>query len=69
MNKPRWVQEDGTVISCTEKVMVLDENYEEIKQIMQDAFEDAILINCSETQIKEVLHSLVDSLKNPYNNV
>ncbi|HYA65794.1 MAG TPA: hypothetical protein VEE84_03855 [Burkholderiaceae bacterium] len=63
---PIWRQEDGAPVSCLEKIKVLNENYAELQQIAQDALEDALLIGCSETQIRRVLHELVDALVNPY---
>jgi hypothetical protein len=64
---PKWVRDDGSVVSCTEKVKVMTENFDEIKQIAQDALEDGLLMEVSEVQMREALHRLVDSLVNPYN--
>jgi hypothetical protein len=63
---PVWRQEDGAPVSCLEKIKVLNENYAELQQVTQDAFEDALLIGCSEAQVRSVLHALVDALHNPY---
>jgi hypothetical protein len=63
---PTWVRDDGSVVSCTEKIKVMRENFEEIKQIAQDALEDGLLLEVSEAQMRETLHKLVDSLVNPY---
>jgi hypothetical protein len=63
---PIWLRDDGSVVSCVEKVKVMRENFEEIKQIAQDALEDGLLLEVSETQIREALHKLVDNLINPY---
>ena len=63
---PRWVSPDGEVISCTEKLKVLRENLEEIRQVTQDAFEDALLMGCDEKQVREVFAQLIASLDNPY---
>jgi len=63
---PIWVRDDGSVVSCVEKVKVMRENFEEIKQIAQDALEDGLLLEVSETQMREALHKLIDQLINPY---
>lgn len=63
---PKWVRDDGSVVSCTEKVKVMTENFDEIKQIAQDALEDGLLMEVSEQQMREALHQLVASLINPY---
>lgn len=63
---PKWVRDDASVVSCTEKVKVMTENFDEIKQIAQDALEDGLLMEVSEQQMREALHALVDALVNPY---
>lgn len=61
-----WRQPDGELVSCEEKLLVLHENLDEIRQECQDALEDAVLMGCDEAQIREVLESLVRSIQNPY---
>lgn len=68
-NWPKWVRDDGSVVSCTEKVKVMTENFDEIKQIAQDALEDGLLMEVSEPQMREALHRLIDELVNPYQHV
>jgi len=63
---PKWVRVDGSIVSCAEKVKVMTENFDEIKQFVQDAFEDGLLMEVSETQMREALHQLVESIINPY---
>lgn len=66
---PKWVRDDGSVVSCTEKVKVMSENFDELKQIAQDALEDGLLMEVSEQQMREALHELVEQLINPYNKI
>lgn len=63
---PVWQDEDGAPVSCTEKIKVLNDNWAELRQMIQDAFEDGILMGCSEEQLRLVFRELVDSLHNPY---
>ncbi len=63
---PTWRQPDGAVVSCREKIKVLNENLVEIQEMAQDALEDAILMGCDETQVREVLTGLMERLDNPY---
>lgn len=63
---PIWVRDDGSVVSCTEKVKVMKENFAEIQQITQDAFEDGLLMEVNETQMRDALHQLINELFNPY---
>ena len=60
-----WVQSDGTPVSCAEKLRVLEENRAELAQMMQDAFEDAILMGVDEARLRETLAAMVAELKSP----
>ena len=61
-----WRQPDGNPVSCVEKIKVLNENLAEIRQLAQDALEDAILMGCDEAQVRAVLQSVIEDLQNPY---
>lgn len=61
-----WRQPDGELVSCEEKLLVLHENLDEIRQECQDALEDAVLMGCDEAQVREVLEKLIRSIENPY---
>lgn len=63
---PKWLRDDGSVVACTEKIKVMTENFDEIKQIAQDALEDGLLMEVSESQMREALHQLIETLVNPY---
>ncbi|MDB9702824.1 hypothetical protein OAA86_01855 [Rhodospirillales bacterium] len=61
-----WRQPDGELVSCEEKLVLLRENLEEIRQECQDALEDAVLMGCDETQVRDVLEKLARTIENPY---
>ena len=63
-NWQKWVKNDQSVVSCTEKIKVMTENFDELKQLAQDAFEDGLLMEVSDQQMRDVLHQMVDDLKN-----
>ena len=63
---PVWLTPEGEPVSCIEKLKVLNENLAEIQEMSQEALEDAILMGCDETQFREVVRKLVESLVNPY---
>ncbi len=63
---PKWLDKDNNPVSCTEKIKVMTQNMEELQQVAQDAFEDALLMGCKEEQIREYLRILMDGLENPY---
>ena len=66
VSQPVWRGPDGEVIACVEKLKVLAENLEEIRQTCQDAFEDAVLMGCDEGQVRAVFVELMRGLENPY---
>lgn len=63
---PVWHQPDGAPLSCVEKIRVLNENFVELREMMQDALEDALLMGCDEEQFRAVMHEVVAELENPY---
>lgn len=63
---PTWLRDNKSIVACTEKIKVMQENFEEIQQLTQDAFEDGLLMEVSEAQMREALHALVEQLINPY---
>lgn len=62
---PKWIRDDKSIVSCTEKVKVMNENFDELKQIAQDAFDDGVLMEVSEDQMKKALYALIESLNSP----
>lgn len=60
-----WPQEDGQPVSCQEKLRVLEENWQEVQQVLADAFEDAVLMGVSEQVMRERLAELVSTLASP----
>ena len=60
-----WPQPDGEPVSCRDKVTVLDENYEELRHVMQDAFDDALLMGVDEAFMRATLAELVAGLRKP----
>jgi hypothetical protein len=66
---PTWRQPDGRPVSCVEKIKVLNENLAELRQMAQDAFEDALLLECPEAFVRAEFHRLVDSLRDPWADV
>ena len=63
---PKWFSDDGSPVSCTEKIKVMNQNMAELYQAAQDAFEDALLMGCSEQQLRDYLQQLVAGVENPY---
>ncbi len=61
-----WHAPDGSPLSCLEKIKVLNENLEEIREMCGDALEDAVLMGGDEAQIRDVLRQLVENLRRPF---
>jgi hypothetical protein len=61
-----WLGPDGEVIACVEKNKVLRENLEEIRQICQDALDDAMLMGCTQEQFRAVLAEMAQTLQTSY---
>jgi hypothetical protein len=66
MKFPTWRTSEGEPVSCVEKIKVLNENLAELRELAQEAFEDALLMGCDEQQVREVLAGLVAGIVNPY---
>ncbi len=64
--KTVWRTPEGEPLSCIEKIKVLNENLGELREMAQDALEDAVLMGGDEAQFRRVLQALLDGLVNPY---
>lgn len=60
-----WPQPDGAPVSCTEKLVVLRENWEELRDVMRDAFEDAVLMGVDEGEMRRMIAEMAASLVRP----
>ncbi|HQT78584.1 MAG TPA: hypothetical protein PLD10_16140 [Rhodopila sp.] len=61
----QWPGLDGNAVGCREKLKMLTENYQEVAQVLQDAFEDAILMGVEEQAMRQVLADIVAGLVSP----
>lgn len=60
-----WVQPDGTPVSCAEKIALLNDNLNVLRQECQDVLEDALLMGCDEKQVRDVLRDVIADIPNP----
>ena len=63
---PVWRTPEGELVSCVEKIKVLNENLEELREMAQEALDDAVLMGCDEGQFRQVMQDLAGGLVNPY---
>jgi len=62
-NKHIWKTKSKEIISCDEKLKILDENLIEIENIFQSAMDDAILMGCDENDFKSKVIKLIKNSK------
>ena len=60
-----WPGLDGNSVGCREKLKMLAENYEEVSQVLQDAFEDAVLMGVDEAAMRQILTGIVAGMDSP----
>jgi hypothetical protein len=66
LDLPVWRTPEGEPVSCFDKIKVLNENLEEIRELAQEALEDAVLMGCDEAQFRSVIKKLSEAIVNPY---
>ena len=57
-----WIDKDKKIISCIETNKVLNENFLEVYNALQNALDDGILMGCDENDFKKKLKRLVNDL-------
>ncbi len=58
-----WIDKNNKIISCEETNKVLNENFIEVTSVLQNAFDDAILIGCDEDDFKKKIIKLINGLE------
>ncbi|GBQ90513.1 hypothetical protein [Asaia krungthepensis] len=59
----RWTDRNGEPIACVEKLKVLRENEAELRQTLQDMFEDALLMGVAPDSMRHHLVEMIGSLQ------
>ena len=60
-----WPKADGSPVDCREKLKMLAQNEAELVSVMQDAFDDAILMDVDEAFLRARFAGLVAALRSP----
>ena len=60
-----WPGNDGSPLSCRDKLKVLAENHAELAQMLRDTFEDAILMGVDEAAMRGILTGMIEGLDSP----
>ena len=58
-----WRAKNNKIISCDETNKVLNENYNEIRTVIQNAFDDAVLVDCDEKDFKDKIIDLINNIE------
>ncbi len=61
-----WRTVSGDIVACVEKNKVMQENLAEVRQICQDALDDAVLMGCAPEQVRAVLLEMIRGLEAAY---
>ena len=68
-NPIHWHAPDGKPLACLEKIKVLNQNYAELRQVAQDAIDDAVLMGCDAAQVRAAFRALIDSLESAFPDI
>ncbi len=58
-----WIDKKKKIISCEETNKVLNENFSELTSILQNSFDDAVLLGCDENDFKKKVKDLLKKLE------
>lgn len=58
-----WIGKSNEIISCDEKLKVLNENFDELESNFQNFFDDAMLMGCDENDFKKKICEMVQNSK------
>ncbi len=58
-----WLDKNQDVISCEETNKVLNENFDEITSIIQNSFDDAVLLGCDQDDFKKKILNFMKELE------
>jgi len=57
-----WKTTDNSKISCKEKIVILNNNVIELQNLMNQIYDEAILMGVDKEQIKKVINNLSTNL-------
>lgn len=59
----QWIGRDGLPMTCEEKIALLNDNLQEIHELCQQAFEEAMHMGCSEEFLRIVMQDMIGTLR------
>ncbi len=58
-----WKSSDNSKISCKEKIVILNNNVIELQNLINQIYDEAILMGVDKKQIERVINNLATNLK------
>ena len=63
-----WYSKNNEKVSCKEKIIVLNQNLDEIQNLAGQIIDEAILMGVKKEQIESVLKNIIDNIKTNVEN-
>lgn len=63
---PFWADEHGQPLTCTEKLRTLREDEAELRAVLQETYDDAVLMGVDPTVMRARLSALIETLESPF---
>lgn len=57
-----WQSNDNKKISCKEKISILNSNIDELQNLINEIYDEAILMGVEKKQIEKIINNLVTNL-------
>ena len=63
-----WKSQDKKKISCKEKILILNNNIDELQDLINQIYDEAILMGVDKNQIEEIIYNVARNLRSELNN-
>ncbi len=57
-----WKSNDNKKISCKEKIVILNDNIDELQNLINQIYDEAILLGVDKNQIRKIINNLANNL-------
>ena len=57
-----WITKKKAKITCKEKIRILNGNIEDIKNLLEETYDEAILMGADPMQVKEVFNKVLKNI-------
>ena len=57
-----WKSNDNNKISCKEKISILNSNVDELQSLINQVYDEAILMGVEKKQIEKIIYNLTTNL-------